>query len=482
MNFEGDPSDWDRVVKFYLTHLAELDEFGTALKILDPAMVASWTTSNGQNIPPADQDTFFATVDSDSNASVRLHVYRELGLAGSVDPPPDLPPDQVVTVIPVDGTSNVVPGDSLIQWLAAARADSYTVYFGTQNPPPEYQSGITTEEVSITLLPNTAYYYNVNAVNTAGTTAGALTTFSTGDEPVGPPEYPDKVTYIAPLDGAVDVPISYSFLWNAAALADSYDVYMNDVIQTNTTELSFTPEFGLSYDTAYTWRVDSKNAAGVTLGDTASFTTEAEPVGGDTYTNWRISCARGSGNALFQEVRMKDGADADIPFDGFTGTPNEPEKVNDGAASYWSMETDPGTLDYSYNDPVRPAKFTMQWSTVGLDRGPPLIELYAGNDGTNWTLIQSYTPATNWGSAETRVFDVDPALTRMSFDDWSRLVYDYKRHLIILGKGLSMIDPRNEWTGPNWNSACVRQKFMNSVKSYASESFRAYVWRRINYN
>ncbi|MFH1228305.1 MAG: hypothetical protein V1701_10450 [Planctomycetota bacterium] len=208
-------------------------------------------------------------------------------------------PVPVTSPNPVDGATDISITQQL-SWLAATSATSYDVYFGTTSPGtlqgnqagtsyssavsdkgalqltipgsnslplklPEYNPGILTY--------STTYYWRIDSKNSAGTTQGAVWSFTTGVEPVTPP---DQVTSLTPANSATNISISQQLSWASAARAASYDVYFGTTNPppsiTNTATASYDPGT-LNYGTTYYWRIDSKNAVGTTQGTVWSFTT-----------------------------------------------------------------------------------------------------------------------------------------------------------------------------------------------------------------
>ncbi|HLJ51196.1 MAG TPA: hypothetical protein VKU01_34545 [Bryobacteraceae bacterium] len=93
---------------------------------------------------------------------------------------PPIPPPSAVTVFtPSQGASGVGLNTALT-WGAASGATSYDVYFGPANPPPFVMNTTRLAYSPGQLNPNTTYYWQINAKNTAGTTASIIWSFTTG--------------------------------------------------------------------------------------------------------------------------------------------------------------------------------------------------------------------------------------------------------------------------------------------------------------
>jgi len=84
---------------------------------------------------------------------------------------------------------------------------------------------------------------------------------------------PSQVTDPYPADGETGVS-NTQLSWEGAANATSYNVYLNGQLKASQAATTFNPG-SLSLNTAYSWRVDSVNANGVTVGADWSFTTGA---------------------------------------------------------------------------------------------------------------------------------------------------------------------------------------------------------------
>ena len=66
-------------------------------------------------------------------------------------------------------------------WSAGAVGTTFSVAFGTTNPPPQVASGLSASSyVPVTLSPSTTYFWRVTAVSSGGSTAGSVWSFTTG--------------------------------------------------------------------------------------------------------------------------------------------------------------------------------------------------------------------------------------------------------------------------------------------------------------
>lgn len=180
------------------------------------------------------------------------------------------PPAKATNPAPANNATNA-DVESDVSWTAGNGATSHDVYFGTNPTPSDFQGNQAgTSFDPGTLAFSTTYYWRIDEVNTEGTTTGTIWNFTTA------PPAPGQAGNPNPSDGATDVDINADLSWSAGSGADSYDVYLNGALQTNTSGTSYDPGM-LAENTAYTWRVDSVNVTATTAGITWSFETGAAP-------------------------------------------------------------------------------------------------------------------------------------------------------------------------------------------------------------
>ncbi len=116
-----------------------------------------------------------------------------------------LPPDEPVNPDPVDGAENTLL-DIQLCWDEAARAESYTVYFGVDADPPVVVGSMTGTcyDGLGTLEFSTTYFWRVKANNAAGSTSSPVWSFTT--MPVPPPPTPEMLV-TGPGEGPNNAPL-----------------------------------------------------------------------------------------------------------------------------------------------------------------------------------------------------------------------------------------------------------------------------------
>ena len=186
-------------------------------------------------------------------------------------------PGKATNPNPADEATDVSINADL-SWTAGRNTMSHDVYFGTDSTPDigEFQGNqkATTYDLD-TLEYNTTYYWRIDEINSYGTTAGDVWSFTTvaGDPP-------GKATNPNPPDEATDVSINADLSWTAGENTMSHDVYFGtdstpDIGEYQGNQQATTYELDtLEYRTVYYWRIDEINAYGTTTGDLWSFTTE----------------------------------------------------------------------------------------------------------------------------------------------------------------------------------------------------------------
>jgi hypothetical protein len=175
--------------------------------------------------------------------------------------------------IPQNSAVNISPTTTL-SWMAGNGAASHDVYFGEVNPPPLLGNQTATQYVPPdTLLAGTTYYWQIDERNAVGVTAGELWQFTVMN-------LPQAATQPSPPDSAANVAVTATLAWTAGAGAATHELYFGTSpdtlpIHVTTDSAGWDPPGDMNPGAAYYWRVDERNAAGVTPGTVWRFTTEA---------------------------------------------------------------------------------------------------------------------------------------------------------------------------------------------------------------
>ncbi len=172
-------------------------------------------------------------------------------------------PEQVQLVSPADEAVEVALSPSLM-WDAVSGAASYQLQISEVENFTTLVLNIAavagTSYQATGLAGSTTHYWRVRANNTGAENWSETWSFTTGSG------QPDKVTLVAPVDGATNVAINLTLSWNQALKADSYDLqvatdlkFENLVVDTNTDETSQMMTT-LIHGQVYYWRVRGTNA------------------------------------------------------------------------------------------------------------------------------------------------------------------------------------------------------------------------------
>ena len=209
-----------------------------------PASGSTYQTNNGDKwLPPAD--------------------YSVVAVAGVVYP------DQVTGYSITFGGLNL---GTPVTHLSAAGSGNWAFSF-RQSDNPSWE-GFAIGDYS--------WYCEVTTIS--GTYQSPTYTFSVVAAPA-PGDPPEKATIGVPPDGYSSVSVAQPYCaWSPGVGTDTMDVYFDgEKVLSNTADerLDLNTLNGnggyipLTRDTTYTWRVDCKNADGITTGDTWSFTCSA---------------------------------------------------------------------------------------------------------------------------------------------------------------------------------------------------------------
>jgi len=227
----------------------------------------------------------------------------------------------------------------------------------TDHPDVNYFSvKVNTIDPGLLLLDQT-YYWRVDEVYEVNTYKGDIWSFTTGIEPPGQAKDP------IPLHGATDVDTTTVLSWIGGTNATSRDIYFGTsspgTFQGSQTETTYDPG-PLSSGTTYYWRIDEKNAGGVTTGAVWCFTTFFEsgqakspnPVSGVVATNLQPILIWSPGEwAVSHDVYFGTDAnavrDANNSSEAYKGRQTassyntnlaEPNGLDPGASYYWRID------------------------------------------------------------------------------------------------------------------------------------------------
>ena len=128
--------------------------------------------------------TYTITVTITDNAGATASATTTATIAGA---PSLTPPSSPTSPTPASESTGVstFPVLPTLTWSSGG-ASSYTVNFGSMNPPPQVATGLTSASYAPpSLLAGTTYFWQVVARNTAGATTGDIWSFTTASSPSG---------------------------------------------------------------------------------------------------------------------------------------------------------------------------------------------------------------------------------------------------------------------------------------------------------
>ncbi|MFA5074368.1 MAG: hypothetical protein WC539_10790, partial [Nitrospirota bacterium] len=182
-------------------------------------------------------------------------------------------PRSFTTIVSNPGTFNLTgPANGAIDvtvtptftWTASANATKYKIYYGTTSPPPYVTSvtGATQYVKTTSFSKNTKYYWNIEAVNDAGTIMSSTGPWNFTTLPA----VPGSFSFSSLANNATNVSVTPALRWTASSNATSYEVYYGTTspgtLQTTVTTTGYTPTTALAGNTKYYWQVIAKNSAG----------------------------------------------------------------------------------------------------------------------------------------------------------------------------------------------------------------------------
>ena len=173
------------------------------------------------------------------------------------------------------------PGDASasLSWTASSGATSYTLLqsMSSGGTYSAVASGLAGTTYTVTGLTNgTTYYYEVEAVNSAGTSSPSSSASVTPSAAASPPAAPTGLT-AAPGDG------SASLSWTASSGASSYTVLQStssggtySAVASGLTGTTYTVT-GLTNGTTYYYEVEAVNSAGTSAPSSSASVTPSAP-------------------------------------------------------------------------------------------------------------------------------------------------------------------------------------------------------------
>ncbi|MBO5809873.1 MAG: choice-of-anchor J domain-containing protein [Bacteroidales bacterium] len=176
-------------------------------------------------------------------------------------------PESVTYTAPENGAME--QNNPKLSWTFGNYTSEYQVLLGTTNPPTDvvvdWTSELATSFQTEALANQTTYYWQVNAKNATGTTAGEVYSFIT---PL------NQATELAVTDAELYPGETTTLTWTAAEDALSYNVYVNDTVKLNATSIE-----GTSFElTNLPHNVNPGNAITVTAVHTLGESAHSEAV------------------------------------------------------------------------------------------------------------------------------------------------------------------------------------------------------------
>ena len=171
------------------------------------------------------------------------------------------------------------PATVTLTWAASTRATSYEYCIATSTAacPTWTSTGTSMTATHTSLVHNTTYYWQVRAINAAGTTNADSVSF--GQFTVVLP--PAAFSMTTPANNAVNQPTTVTLTWAASTRATSYEycVALTQAACTNwksTGTKTTVAVSGLAKAKSYFWQVRAKNTGGITIssGGYRKFTTQ----------------------------------------------------------------------------------------------------------------------------------------------------------------------------------------------------------------
>jgi hypothetical protein len=297
------------------------------------------------------------------------------------------PPGKATSPSPANSATGIGVTTDL-SWTAGSGATSHLVYFGTVSPGT-YQGEQTGNTFDTGTMANgTTYYWRIDEKNAGGTTTGDAWSFTTIIAAPGAASNPN------PAAGATNVSVTQDLSWTAGSGATSHDVYFGTTspgtFRGNQTSTIFDTGT-MANGTTYYWRIDEKNAGGVTTTGTVwSFTTiykrtltSSSTAGGNVTTPGEGAFQYDNGTV----VNLVATNDAHYHFVNWTGTAVTAGKVGNPNSANTTVTMD-GDYTVIANFAIDQQSLTTSTSTGGTVTTPG-IGTYWYNYGANANIVAS---------------------------------------------------------------------------------------------
>ena len=180
---------------------------------------------------------------------------------------PDLAPAAFNKTSPANNATNQ-PATVTLTWAASTRAASYEYCIATSTAACTAwtSTGTSTTATKTGLVHNTTYYWQVRAINTAGSTYADSVSFGRFSVVLPPAAF----NLTTPANNAVNQPTTVTLTWAASTRAASYEycVALTQAACTNwknTGTKTTVAVSGLAKAKSYFWQVRAKNTGGTTI-------------------------------------------------------------------------------------------------------------------------------------------------------------------------------------------------------------------------
>ncbi len=330
------------------------------------------------------------------------------------------PPQSPMLAFPANDTTGADTSLTLT-WSASASASSYELQVSTDSTFGTTfldRAGLTSTSLSLSgLAGGTAYYWRVDAANSAGTSSWSEVwrfTTATGLNTLSAP------VLVSPFDSATGLPTQLRFIWNPSPGASTYRLEISTdstfgtfVIVPNLTLPSDSISTGLFIGTTYYWRVSAANSAGTsTWSDVWHFTTAggqaqlppapilASPVNGATGlpASIRFRWNSSAGARTYELQIATDTSFSAVVSDaaGLTASTDSVDTMlSPGTTYYWRVDA---------SDSAGNSRWSDVWSfTTALPAGPVLAAPSSGTTGLSTSPILSWYRENGSGIYEVEV-------------------------------------------------------------------------------